>query len=98
MIPEELQQVFGKDIAKVYEFAGTVPEAENPQVHITVQFATAIDNFLVDCIVTNLKDQWYVYTKTPHEIAGTDFSLVVELPLPEPEPVEPPPAPEEENV
>jgi hypothetical protein len=95
MIPEELQQVFGKDIAKVYEFTGTIPEAENPQVHITVQFATAINNFLVDCIVTNLNNRWYIYTKTPHEFSAGDFVLSVELPLPEPEPIEPPPESEE---
>lgn len=97
MIPKELQEVFGKDIAKVYEFTGSVPEAKNPQVHITVQFATAINNFLVDCIVTQLQNKWYVYTTTPHSFSTGDFTLVVELPLPEPEP-EPEveePAPEE---
>lgn len=98
MTPMELQGVFGKAHAKVYEFANSVPDGETPQVYITVKFAEAISNYLVDCVVTEMLGNWYVYTTTDHEITGTEFSLVAELPLPEPEPVEPPaeePAPEE---
>lgn len=98
MTPMELQGVFGKAYAKVYEFTDSVPDGETPQVYITVKFAEAIANNLVDCIVTELKGVWYVYTQTPHDLTDSSFSLVAELPLPEPEPVEPPaeePAPEE---
>lgn len=97
MTPIEIQGVFGKDRAKVYEFTDSVPAGENPQVYITVKFAEAINDNLVDSIVTELQGVWYVYTKTAHTLSGTGFGLVLELPLPEPEPVEVPaePTPEE---
>jgi len=90
MTPMELQGVFGKAHAKVYEFTDSVPDGETPQVYITVKFAEAISNYLVDCVVTELKGVWYVCTQTSHELTDSNFSLVAELPLPEPEPVEPP--------
>ena len=93
MTPMELQSVFGKIHAKVYKFTDLVPDGETPEVYITVKFAEAISNNLVDCIVTELKSVWYVYTQTPHTLTEADFSLVAELPLPEPEPL-PEPLPE----
>lgn len=98
MIPMEMQDAFGKARAKVYEFTDSLPDGENPQVYITLKFVDAISNNLVDCIVTEMVGNWYVYTTTDHEIAGTKFSLVAELPLPEPEPVEPPAEEPEETV
>lgn len=102
MTPMELQSVFGKVHAKVYKFMDLVPNGEIPEVYITVEFAEAISNNLVDCIVTELKSVWYVYTQTPHTLTESSFSLVAELPLPEPELLETPepeavetPAPEE---
>jgi hypothetical protein len=92
MTPQELQLMFGTEHAKVYQFADTVPAGEIPQVHITLKFADAISNNLIDCIVTELSNTWYVYTKNEHTISGGLFELAAELPLPEPEVVVPPEA------
>lgn len=81
MIPSEMEELFGKEIAKVYEFNGSVPESDIPQVFITVKFAEAIGNNLLESTVTNANSRWFIYTKTPHVISSDMFVLVAELPL-----------------
>jgi hypothetical protein len=82
--------MFGTEHAKVYQFTEAVPEGEIPQVYITLKFADAVGSNLIDCIVTELLNAWFVYTKNEHAITGSSFDLVAELPLPEPEVVAPP--------
>jgi hypothetical protein len=84
MPPELFEELFGKSSAKVYLYTGTLLDNENPCESITVKFATAINNYLIDCLVTQISGNWYVYTKTPHELTGNDFQLMVSLPLPLP--------------
>jgi len=90
MTPQDLQLMFGTEHAMVYQFTEAVPEGEIPQVYITLKFADAVGSNLIDCIVTELLNAWYVYTKNEHAITGNSFNLVAELPLPEPEVVAPP--------
>jgi hypothetical protein len=96
MTPQDLQNMFGTEHAKVYEFAELVPDGEIPQVYITLKFADAVGNNLIDCIVTELSNAWFVYTKNEHAVTGSSFDLVAELPLPEPEVVAPPEEPTQE--
>ncbi len=81
----KLQELFGTDPARVYEFTASVPEDSNPVAHITEAFATAAGTNLINCIVTEVSGNWLVYTKET-EVTSDKFTLVVELPLPEPEP------------
>ena len=81
----KLQELFGTDRARVYEFTASVPEDSNPIAHITEAFATAAGTNLINCIVTEVSGNWLVYTKET-EVTSDKFTLVVELPLPEPEP------------
>jgi hypothetical protein len=81
----KLQELFGTDPARVYEFTASVPEDINPVAHITEAFATAAGSNLINCIVTEVSGNWLVYTKET-EVTSDKFTLVVELPLPEPEP------------
>ena len=92
MTPQNLQLMFGAEHAKVYQFTDSVPNGEIPQVHITLKFADAVGNNLIDCIVTELSNVWYVYTQNEHAVTGDLFELAAELPLPEPEVVVPPEA------
>ena len=90
MTPQDLQLMFGTEHAKVYQFTESVPDGEIPQVQITLKFADAVGSNLIDCIVTDLSNTWFVYTKNEHAITGGSFELAAELPLPEPEVVAPP--------
>ena len=85
MTPAKLQELFGTESARVYEFTAEVPEDSNPIAHITEAFATAAGTNLINCIVTEVSGNWLVYTKET-EVTSDKFTLVVELPLPEPEP------------
>ena len=85
MTPAKLQELFGTESARVYEFTAEVPEDSNPIAHITEAFATAAGTNLINCIVTEVSGNWLVYTKET-EVTSDKSTLVVELPLPEPEP------------
>ena len=87
MTSEQLQELFGNEVGRVYAYTGGTPENENPQVHITESFATAAGTNLVDCVVTNFGSGWLVYTRNI-TVTSDEFMLLVELPLPEPEVVE----------
>jgi hypothetical protein len=92
----KLQELFGTDPARVYEFTASVPEDSNPVAHITEAFATAAGTNLINCIVTEVSGNWLVYTKET-EVTSDKFTLLVELPLPEPEVPEVPAEPTEET-
>ena len=91
---QKLQELFGTEPARVYAFIAEVPEDSNPVAHITEAFATAAGTNLINCIVTEVRGNWLVYTRET-EITSAEFALVVELPLPELE-LEPEPEPEPE--
>ena len=82
---QKLQELFGTEPARVYEFNDSVPEGSDPVAHITEAFATAAGTNLINCIVTQAFGNWLVYTRET-EVTSDTFRLVVELPLPEPEP------------
>jgi hypothetical protein len=82
MNPKTLQELFGNEIGRIYAFDGSIPQDENPQVHITEAFATAAGTNLVDCVVTQLSGAWLVYTRNT-QVDSDTFRLCVELPLPE---------------
>lgn len=82
MTPQLIEEIFGKESAKVYLYTGTLPENENPCVHITIKFVEAINNNLINCIVSPISNRWFVYTKEHHELGGEEFQLITELPLP----------------
>jgi hypothetical protein len=84
MTSEQLQEIFGNEVGRVYEFTDSVPEDSDPDVYITEAFATAAGSNLINCIVTHIFGTWLVYTKES-EVTSDKFTLIVELPLPEPE-------------
>ena len=93
MTSEQLQEIFGNEVGRVYTFTGDVPEDSDPDVYITEAFATAAGSNLINCIVTHIFGTWLVYTKES-EVTSDKFTLVVELPLSEPEVPEVPAEPE----
>lgn len=93
MTSEQLQEIFGNEVGRVYTFTGSIPEDSDPDVYITEAFATAAGTNLINCIVTQIFGSWLVYTKES-EVTSDTFSLAVELPLPEPEVPEVPAEPE----
>jgi hypothetical protein len=93
---QKLQELFGTETARVYEFNDSVPEGSDPVAHITEAFATAAGTNLINCIVTQVFGNWLVYTRET-EVASDTFRLVVELPLPEPEVTAEPEQPQEET-
>ena len=93
MTPNQLQEIFGNEVGRVYEFTGSIPEGSDPDAYITEAFATAAGSNLINCIVTHIFGTWLVYTKES-EVTSDKFTLVVELPLPEPEVPEVPAEPE----
>jgi hypothetical protein len=96
MDPQKLQELFGTEPSRIYEFNGSVPEGSDPVAHITEAFATAAGTNLINCTVTQLFGSWLVYTKET-EVASDTFRLVAELPLPEPEAPTEPEQPDEET-
>lgn len=100
MTPEQLQEIFGTEPARIYSFIGSAPEGSDSVTHITEAFATEAGTSLVDCVVTQLSGTWLIYTRNT-TVDSDMFRLVVELPLPEPEvqevPAEPETQPEEET-
>lgn len=94
MTPNQLQEIFGNDVGRVYEFTGIITEDSDPEVYITEAFATAVGSNLINCIVTRIFGSWLVYTKES-EVTSDTFRLIVELPLPEPEVPEVPEVPAE---
>ena len=94
MTPEQLQEIFGTEPARIYSFTGSVPEGSDIVAHITEAFATEAGSTLVDCVVTQLSGSRLVYTRNT-EVDSDIFRLVVELPLPEPEIAEVPTEPEQ---
>ena len=93
---QKLQELFGTQPARVYEFNDSVPEGSDPVAHITESFATAAGTNLINCIVTQVFGNWLVYTRET-EVTSDIFGLVVELPLPEPEVTAEPEQPQEET-
>jgi hypothetical protein len=93
---QKLQELFGTEPARVYEFNDSVPEGSDPVAHITEAFATAAGTNLINCIVTQAFGNWLVYTRET-EVTSDTFRLVVELPLPEPEVIAEPEQPQEET-
>jgi len=85
MTPENLQDLFGTEIGRVYSYTGVIPENKDATEHITHAFADAAGTNLVDCLVTHFGSGYLVYTRHT-TITSDEFSLAVELPLPEPEP------------
>ena len=55
MTPQNLQLMFGAEHAKVYQFTDSVPDGEIPQVHITLKFADAVGNNLIERYITGAK-------------------------------------------
>ena len=92
---QKLQELFGTEPARIYTFTASVPENSNPVAHITEAFAIAAGTNLINCIVTEVRGNWLVYTRET-EVTSDTFMLVGELPLPEPEP-EVPTEPNEET-
>lgn len=84
MTPQLLEQMFGKQQAKIYIFGGSVPEGKDPYEHVTVEFSKAVKSNLINCNVTNLQSMWVIYTQDEHQIDDEKFRLHCELPLPEP--------------
>lgn len=79
-----LQLSFGKDPAKLYVFAGSIPDSTNKVAYITEKFAEAAGTNLVSCVVSELDQTWMIYTKDDYML-GDEFRLIAEFPLPEPE-------------
>jgi hypothetical protein len=97
MTSEQLQEIFGNEIGRVYSFTDSIPEGSDPQVHITEAFATAAGSNLINCIVTHIFGTWLVYTKES-TVTSDKFTLLVELPLPVPEVPEVPEVPAESET
>lgn len=84
MTSEQLQEIFGNEVGRVYSFTDSIPENSDPDAYITEVFATAAGSNLINCIVTRIFDTWLVYTKES-TVTSDKFTLLVELPLPVPE-------------
>ena len=91
----ELQNMFGTEIARIYVFSSTVPENQEPVEYITLDFARAAGTNLIDAVVTEINNTWLVYTRNT-TVDDSNFKLMVELPLPEPEVQQPPEVAESE--
>ena len=85
MKPELLQQLFGKEVAKVYVFDGSIPEDSDFASFVTEEFAKAAGTNLINCVVTTIQGTNLVYTHTDYEIEEGQFRFYIDLPLPEPE-------------
>ncbi len=80
MTPQILEQMFGKDSSKVFEYLDLVPEVNDPFEFITLKFAQVVGNNQIDCIVTNIQKRWLIYTKFDIEIDDQQFRLLAILP------------------
>lgn len=85
MKPELLQQLFGKETAKVYIFDGTIPEDSTFSAFVTEEFAKAAGTNLINCIVSSVQGITVVYAQTDILLGEGKFRFYVDLPLPEPE-------------
>ncbi len=81
---DDLQNMFGKEPSKIYVFAGSVEDDQDPVEAITLDFSRAAGTNLVDAVVTKIDNTWMVYTRNT-TVDDSNFSLYIELPLPEPE-------------
>jgi hypothetical protein len=81
MTPAEFQEIFGSDPAKLYYYTGSLLSDQNPCGTITVEFVNAVNNNLINSIVTQIQGNWFVYTKDEHTILSDLFVLAVEFPL-----------------
>ncbi len=81
---DDLQNMFGKEPSKIYVFAGSIEDDQDPVEAITLDFARAAGTNLIDAVVTKINKTWIVYTRNT-AVDDSNFSLYVELPLPEPE-------------
>ena len=81
MTPSVFETLFGRARAKVYKFSNSVPTEHNASVYITEKFVEAAGTNLVDCVVTELQESYFVYTTQEHEINSDSFILVAELPV-----------------
>ncbi len=84
MNQNDLQNMFGKDPSKIYVFAGSIEDDQDPVEAITLDFARAAGTNLIDAVVTKIDNTWMVYTRNT-TVDDSNFSLYIELPLPEPE-------------
>jgi hypothetical protein len=94
MNSEDLENLFGKDPAKIYVFSGEVDSGTDPVEFITLDFARAAGTNLIDAVVSNINGTWIVYTRNT-TVEDQNFTLFLELPLPEPIIEEPAPEPSE---
>lgn len=85
MKPELLEQLFGKETAKIYFFDGVIPEGEELSAFVTEEFAKAAGTNLINCVVTTIQESTLVYTHTDYGISDEKFRFYIDLPLPEPE-------------
>lgn len=84
---KKIEEVFGKDKAKLYLFVGEIPSDKSPAVHITDAFVAAAGSNLATSVVSNVQKSWMLYTKEDVDISNdSNFRFLVEFPLPEPEP------------
>lgn len=87
---QTLQDAFGKEPAKIYVFDGEIPDDANKVEYITATFVEDAGTNLVTCVVSEIQNVWFLYTKETFDLSDK-FRLVAELPLPEivePEPEE----------
>lgn len=89
---EDLENLFGKEPAKIYIFTGEIDSGQEPVEYITLDFARAAGTNLIDAVVSNINGTWIVYTRNT-TVEDENFRLHLELPLPEP--VTPDPEPSE---
>lgn len=82
MNSEDLENLFGKEPAKIYIFTGKVELNAEPIEFITLDFARAAGTNLIDAVVSNLSGTWIVYTRNT-TVEDQNFNLHLELPLPE---------------
>ena len=85
MKPELLQQLFGKETAKVYIFYGAIPEDSDFATFVTEEFAKAAGTNLINCIVSSVQGITVVYAQTDIQLEEGQFRFYIDLPLPEPE-------------
>ena len=94
MNKEDLENLFGKDPARIYVFTGNLDLDAEPVEFITLDFARAAGTNLIDAVVSNINGTWIVYTRNT-TVDDQNFVLHLELPLPVPVIPDPEPEPSE---